>query len=247
MQLKITPKVGSRYWTAILIASMCGANFGDVFPDVLKLSTGLGLLVLIAMFAAIVLADRLTRQGSEAFYWLSILVVRAAATNIADFSIDEAHLGYAPVAAVLAALLAGLVLMHRGSGSKASTGDLPPTNGFYWLTMLTAGALGTIMGDGIGHAFAPVSLGVPISAGMAMLAMALMLGARTGLKWTTAAAYWITVVVVRWLGTNLGDILAFFVGLTVSMTLTGLALVLVLFLWRVPSTDRSDKAWRLAA
>jgi uncharacterized membrane-anchored protein len=234
MQLKITPNVGPRYWTAIMIASMCGANFGDVLPDILKLSTGLGLLVEIAMFAAIILADRMTRHGSEAFYWLSILVVRAAATNIADFSIAKAHFGYAPVAVALAALLTGLILVHRGLGPQASTGTLPPTNGFYWFTMLTAGALGTIMGDGIGHSFGPVTLGVPISAGAATLAMALMLGAQAALKWTTAVAYWVTIVVVRWWGTNFGDMLAFFLGLTVSMAVTGAALAGVLVVWRAP-------------
>jgi len=247
MQLKMTPKVGPRYWTAILIASLCGANFGDIFPDVLGLSTGLGLLVLIALFVAIVLADRMTRQGNEAFYWLSILVVRAAATNIADFSIKEAQLGYVLAAAALAALLAGLLFVHRRSGPKPSTGDLPPTDGFYWLTMLTAGALGTVLADGMGHAFGPVSLGVPISAGMATLVVALMLGARAARRWTPAAAYWGTVVLVRWWGTNFGDILAFFIGLTVSMAATGLALVLVLILWRARGTNRSDEARRQAA
>jgi uncharacterized membrane-anchored protein len=246
MQLKITPKVGPRYWTAIMIASMCAANFGDVLPDVLKLSTGLGLLVEIAMFAAIILADRMTRHGGEAFYWLSILVVRAAATNIADFSIAKAHFGYAPVAVALAALLTGLILVHRGLGPKASTGTLPPTNGFYWFTMLTAGALGTIMGDGIGHSFGPVTLGVPISAGAATLAMALMLGAQAALKWTTAVAYWVTVVVVRLWGTNFGDMLAFFLGLTVSTAVTGVALAVVLFVWRAPLAGRSGGPQPLA-
>jgi uncharacterized membrane-anchored protein len=246
MQLKITLNLGPRYWTVIMIASICGANFGDVLPDILKLSTGLGLLVEIAMFAAIILADRMTRHSNEAFYWLSILVVRAAATNIADFSIAKAHFGYAPVAVTLAALLAGLILVHRGLGPKASTGTLPPTNGCYWFTMLTAGALGTIMGDGIGHSFGPVTLGVPISAGAAMLAMALMLGAQAALKWPTAVAYWITVVVVRWWGTNFGDMLAFFLGLPVSMAVTGAALAVVLFVWRAPLTDRSGDPQPLA-
>jgi uncharacterized membrane-anchored protein len=248
MQPKITPNVGPRYWTAIMIASMCGANFGDVLPDILKLSTGLGLLVEIAMFAAIILADRMTRYSNEAFYWLSILVVRAAATNIADFSIAKAHFGYAPVAVALAALLTGLILVHRGLGPRASTGTLPPTNGFYWFTMLTAGALGTIMGDGIGHSFGPVTLGVPISAGAATLAMALMLGAQAALKWTTAVAYWVTIVVVRWWGTNVGDVLAFFLGLTVSMAITGAALAVVLFVWREPSRGmaRQSGGFRLS-
>ena len=96
MQLKITPRVSPRYWTALLIASTCGTNLGDFLPDFLKVSTRVGLLLLIGLFTVIVLAERMTRHGSEAFYWLSISVVRAAATNIADFAIEQQHLGYPP-------------------------------------------------------------------------------------------------------------------------------------------------------
>lgn len=239
MQLKITPKVGPRYWTAILIASMCGTNFGDFFPDVLRVGAGVGFMILIALFVAVVLADRMTRHGSEAFYWLAILVVRAAATNIADFSIGKARLGYVTMSVGLAVLLAVLVAVHRAAGPKSSTGDLPPTNGFYWFTMLTAGTLGTVVGDGVGHAFGPLQIGVPISAAMGTGAMALILTARTNLKWTTAVAYWVTVVAVRWWGTNFGDMLAFFATLSGSMAVTGAALALTLNLWRERLPNRT--------
>ncbi len=234
MQLKITPKVNSRYWCAILIASMCGTNLGDFFPDVLHISTGVGLIIQMLMFIGIVLIDRASRRGSEAFYWLAILTVRAAATNIADFSIDTEHFGYIAVSAVFAFLLAILIAIHRSSGPKDSTGDLPPTNGFYWFTMLTAGALGTVVGDGIGHAFSSVQIGVPISAAMGTLALTIILGIRARMVWVSAASYWVAVVAVRWWGTNVGDILAFFMTLSVSMIGTGIALALTLFLWREP-------------
>jgi uncharacterized membrane-anchored protein len=240
MQLRITPKIGPRYWTAILIASMCGTNAGDFFPDVLKLSTGVGLLILIGLFALIVIADRMTQHGNEAFYWLAILVVRAAATNVADYSIGSMHFSYITVSAALAVLLGILLIMHVNSGPKATTGDLPPTNAFYWFTMLTAGSLGTVIGDGVGHAFSSVQIGVPISAGLATLTFAIILGARSGLKWTTGTAYWVAVVAVRWWGTNFGDMLAFFLSLTVSLVATGAVLALVLIFWRAPLTERGD-------
>ena len=242
MQLRITPQIGPRYWVAILIASACGTNCGDFLPGVLKLGTGTGLLVLVALFSALVLAERLPRRGSEAFYWLAILVVRAAATNVADFSIEQAHLGYLPVSAVLAVLLAGLLWVAAGRTVAGSpTGGLPPTDGFYWFTMLTAGALGTVIGDGFAHAFGPVRTGAFISVGMATVALSLILGVRGRLLWTSAASYWVAVVAVRWWGTNVGDILAFLVlGLLVSLTLTGLALALTLLFWRERGTAREE-------
>src|ERR1700722_11774941 len=69
MRLKVTPNVGPRYWAAILIASMCGTNLGDIIPDVLKVSAGSGLIMLAFMFALLMSAERATARGSEAFYW----------------------------------------------------------------------------------------------------------------------------------------------------------------------------------
>src|ERR1700738_5194950 len=87
MHFKIVA-VGPRYWAGIMIASICGANMGDFIPDVLKLSDLGGLLMLALIFAVIVLANQWSRRGNEALYWLAILVVRAAATNLADLGID---------------------------------------------------------------------------------------------------------------------------------------------------------------
>jgi uncharacterized membrane-anchored protein len=240
MLLRMTPRVGIRYWVSILIASMLGTNLGDFLPDVVGLSALAGMCVLAVAFAAIVILDRLPPHGSEAFYWLAILVVRAAATIVADFTIDRQHLGYLPVSVVLAVLLATLVLLHRRDGPKPTSGDLPPTNAFYWATMLVAGSLGTVIGDGMGHAFGPVQIGVPVSVLLATLFLVAFLGARQRLNWTTAASYWIAVVGVRWWGTNAGDILKFLLSIWVSMAITGGALTVLLILWRSRPTVRDE-------
>ena len=82
---KKTPTIDRRYWTALLMASMCGTNLGDAVPDLLHLSPATGLLRFTALFVLLIVIERLVEWQSEAFYWLTILVVRAAATNIADF------------------------------------------------------------------------------------------------------------------------------------------------------------------
>lgn len=241
MQLKMTPRVGARYWTAISIASMCGTNFGDFFPDIFHIGTATAMTILAALFAAIVLIDWISARGSEAFYWLSILVVRAGATQIADFSIGQAHLSYLLVTVMLAALLIALVVLrHRASGPKATTGDLPPTNGWYWFTMLTAGALGTVIGDGLGHSFGAVSTGVPLSAAMGTVVLALILIARSRFVLASASNYWAAVVAVRWWGTNTGDIFAFVASLMVSMGVTAIVMSLVLLFWKQRPTERDE-------
>ncbi|WP_426440138.1 hypothetical protein [Bradyrhizobium genosp. P] len=215
---------------------MLGTNLGDLFPDILKLGSSVSLLAQTVIFFVIILVEHKTRNGSEAVYWLALLTVRAAATNIADLSVERAHLGYIPISGGLAALLAALVSLRRRTAPKYSTGDLPATDGLYWFTMLTAGALGTVIGDGVGHAFSSVQISVPISAVTATVALVLIFSIRARMAAAPAASYWIAVAAVRWWGTNVGDILAFLLTLPVSIVATGAVLTFILCFWREPLT-----------
>jgi uncharacterized membrane-anchored protein len=237
MQFKIVPTIGPRYWVSIMIASICGANLGDFIRDVLKLSDMGGLFMLALTFAVIVLANQWSRRGNEAMYWLSILVVRAAATNLADLGIGRMHLGYITVSACLAALLIAILALRRASSLQPVTCRLPCTNGLYWLAMLTAGSLGTVVGDGMGHVIHPITVGVPISAIIATGAVAFILRQKTRLDMASAgaASYWAAIVAIRTWGTNFGDIAAFLLSLPVSMMLSGLLLAGTLIVWREPS------------
>jgi len=103
--------------------------------------------------------------------------------------------------------------------------------------MLTAGTLGTVLGDGIGHVIRPITIGVPISAIIATGALALIFVQRTRLDRASAGAatYWAAIVEIRTCGTNLGDISAFLLSLPVSMLLSALLLAGTLIVWRTPS------------
>jgi uncharacterized membrane-anchored protein len=214
----------------MLIASMCGANFGDLFADVLHFNLLEGLVTLAGLFVAVVFVDRLRPKSFAAPYWALVLVVRAAATSVADFSIKELHLSYGMSIVILTAILVALVAWYRRS-MQPPVVVIRPT-GRYWATMFAAGILGTLLGDGLGHAFGPVSTGVPISAGMATVALVFARVAWRRLLVRSVIGYWLTLVLVRWWGTNCGDITAFLLSLPISMVGTAVVLGLILGLWR---------------
>jgi uncharacterized membrane-anchored protein len=97
--------------------------------------------------------------------------------------------------------------------------------------MLTAGTLGTAGGD---YAADEWGLGLSSVVFIAILAGLLTIGGRATLR--TKVRYWVTIVVVRTAGTNLGDFLAggegLHLGLVVSTACTGLVLVGTLVVWR---------------
>jgi uncharacterized membrane-anchored protein len=237
MLLKNAPVIEARYWAAMLIASMCGANFGDVFADVLHFNLLEGLITLAALFVAAGFVDRLLTRRSEAPYWVLVLVVRAAATAVADFTIKELHLSYPLSIVILAGILMVLVMGYRRTVQLPVVAIRP--TGLYWATMFAAGILGTLLGDGWGHAFGPVSTGVPVSAGMATVALVLARIAWRRLLVKSVIGYWLTIVLVRWWGTNVGDITAFLLSLPISLVGTAVVLGLILGLWRASKVAAS--------
>ena len=242
MQPYHVPFLGLRYWIALCLASIFGANMGDFFAHNLGLGHVAGLPFLAIAFAIVFVLERFDRAAHEAFYWLAIVVVRTAATNLADFFAGDLRLPRPWVMAGLAVLLALSVaaawqLSWRDAADKSDArGNLLRADYGYWLAMLIAGTLGTVMGDffshdlHLGNAAASIVLS-------ALLAPFLVLGARQ-LLWTLPL-YWTTIVMVRAAGTTVGDLLAArnALGLALSTAATGLLFIGFLIVWRTSKAD----------
>jgi uncharacterized membrane-anchored protein len=246
MQRKHVPSMEPRYWAALTVVSVFGANLGDFSSRNLHLGHAWGLLPMAAIVGAVFFLERRDSSWNQAYYWLAIIIIRAAATNFGDLVTHELHLGMAAAIAVLAALLA-LTLMaanRLSSNSRFETTTvkapdaLPTTDGWYWTAMMIAGTLGTVIGDyssfglHLGTANASLVLG-------GLLAAILLAGNR-GL-FASVAYYWLTIVAVRSAGTSMGD---FFAGkamgieLPLSTLLTGLFFMATVMLWKDQATRR---------
>ena len=241
MQVKNLPAITPRYWAAILVASMCGANTGDFLSHNLHLGHWRGLPPLAALFLVILWAERRARIATEAYYWLAIIVLRTAATNLADLGTHDFKLGYGAIEAGLTVLLIFFLLVDRGrrpavpSGAFVGSGrrpNLPATDAAYWCAMLTAGTLGTATGD-----FVADVLGLGLWFGS--LALAAIFGVVLVVSWRFGGMskpwYWASIVAARTAGTTMGDWLAsrhgLDLGLPLSTTLTGSMLAAVVILW----------------
>jgi uncharacterized membrane-anchored protein len=229
------PTLGARYWVALCIASVFGANMGDFFARDIGLGHIAGLPILVTALAAVMIAERFDRSVHQAYYWIAIIIVRTAATNTADFFCGDLKQPRILVIGVLAALLLMAVLaswqlswrrLADKTGSAVVTADLG-----YWISMFIAGTLGTVIGDYCGHdlrlgdAAAAVAQGVPLGL--------LFLAGRNGLL-RALPLYWVTVAMVRATGTSVGDFFASrnMLGLPLSTLVTGLVFVALLVLWK---------------
>jgi uncharacterized membrane-anchored protein len=229
------PALGPRFWSALCLASIFGANVGDFFAHDLGLGHLGGLPFLAIGFALILVAERIDGGVRELYYWFAIIVVRTAATNIADYLAGDLKLPRPWVMAGLAVALALAVALvaqrRRQTGIGDSKQTLLTADALYWISMFLAGTLGTVMGDYVSHnlhlgdALAALALGLP-------LAVLFIVGSRS-LLWTLPF-YWLTIVLVRAAGTSAGDFLAGrnLLGLPLSTAVSGLAFVALLVLWK---------------
>jgi len=224
--VKFVPSVNSRYWSALAVASIFGANLGDFLSDVLRLGHLYGLPILIVLLAIVFLAANWIKDNSIYLFWAAIIIIRAAATNVAD-SFHDFKIGLAYSIPAVALVLLAVNVVWRFAGRDASSGNQIPINGFYWTSMVLAGVLGTFGGDYLSY---PAGLGnlwaMLISATAALVVLAV--------RWRAVRhdvfSYWIIIALIRTAGTAGGDLLAHgAVGLGPSTAITALTFAVAIF------------------
>jgi uncharacterized membrane-anchored protein len=234
------PTVDAWYWTAISLASVCGCNLGDFVSLYLHWGHWLGLFPLAVIFAALVFGERHSARTTEAWYWAVVIVLRTAATNIADLATHTFEWPYPRVILGLTVIQALVILpvLPRLVQSGSDRTGRPATDGWYWISLLTAGALGTAIGDWVAEDL-HLGTGGGTLVLSAVFAVILALGKQS--RWTTKASYWLAIIAVRSAGTTAGDWLAFrekpglsnglHLGLPLSTAFTCALFVGTLFLW----------------
>jgi uncharacterized membrane-anchored protein len=238
------PTLGPRYWVALCIASIFGANMGDFFARNIGLGHVAGLPFLAAALAIVMVAERFDRMTHQIYYWIAIIIVRTAATNFADFACGDLKLPRLAVMAGLAIILALALWISWQFAWRGSTGKtdqaLPVLRADlgYWVCMFVAGTLGTVIGDYCSHNLHLDDGGAALL--LSPMVAAFFLTGRNGLL-RRLAFYWSTVVAIRAAGTAVGDFISgrHLLGLPLSTLVTGLALVALLAIWREP--DRSGR------
>src|ERR1700722_283959 len=208
MHTRNLPAIDAGYWAAIVAASICGTNTGDLAAGPLGMGHLGGLLPVGAIFPAIVWTEKMFDLTTVAFYWSAIIVLRTMATNIADYATHDLKLSYPVFVALMIAFMAVMIWADRFRSDRpaprpsTSEARLPTVDANYWIVMLAAGVLGTALGDWLADAGPRVYwaslIGAPFFIGAVWLAY------RFGL---TKPWYWVAIAACRTWGTDIGDML----------------------------------------
>ncbi len=191
---------GLAFWCVMFLASAFGTNLGDFWVDGLALSRPVSFASLVIVCGLAIWGDRRLGLQTELCYWIAVVALRAAATNLADFLTHDLGLSYVLTTSALGA--AGLLAGYKTRPSARCVGS-PLIDGRYWIAMLLAGLFGTVGGDLTSH-----TMGLYAAAGSLTLVLILVLGIRSQLYPTAILAYWCTVLAERSAATPVGDALA---------------------------------------
>ena len=241
MRYEHVPDVDVRYWTLITLASIFGCNAGDIISFDVHWNHWIGLAPLAVVFTALLFGERRSARATDAWYWAVVIVLRMAATNLADLATHTFEWPYPAVILGLAVIQAAVVfpVLPRLFVTGSELNRRPAANGWYWASLLTAGTLGTAIGDCAAEQF---HLGTGVGTFLLGVVFAVVLAIGRGSSWTTKAGYWLAIVAARAAGTTAGDWLAFRddpglrnglnLGLPISTALTCVVFLGTLLLWK---------------
>ncbi|MGI3777469.1 MAG: hypothetical protein ACRYGC_09255 [Janthinobacterium lividum] len=230
MRQASVPPTTPRTWAALAAASVLGTNLGDLVSHTLHLGHLRGLPVLALAFALVLATERSAPRAGQACYWLAIVLLRTAATNLGDLATHDARLPPPAVAALLCAVLALRARAVPNACPDALGRLVPVTDPLYWAAMLTAGTLGTVAGDLLQDT---AGQGPALAACAPFLLAAVL--AHGALPRPSLATYWATIVMARVAGTVAGDFAAdpggLALGLLLATACSGALLLCVLLFW----------------
>ena len=188
--------VSVTFWILKVIVT----TVGDLSGDALSISLGLGyrmaLLVVVAVFAALLLVQLNTRRFVPGLYWLLILGSSAVGAEVSD-SMDRAlHWGnLAGTGALLGGLAAALAAWRLARGAvRFAPIRGRAEEGWYWLAAVLAGSCGSAFGDLVGGGLGWGLLG-GIAVNLGILAALLVMWRWTRLS--RGVMFWIAFVVSR--------------------------------------------------
>ena len=242
MQQIHVPVLGVKYWAALCVASIFGANMGDFFAHDLRLGHVAGLPIIAVALGMVLIAERFDRSPNTIYYWTAIILIRTAATNSADFLAGDLKIPRTEIIPILTIVLALTLwaawrFAWRFAADKSTSSvTLLRADSGYWTSMFLAGTLGTVIADYVAH-LGPGDVGGALLLSP-VVALLFLIGRNGLMLWMPL--YWLTVVAIRAAGTSLGDTLAGrqMLGLPLSTLATGVVFIMLLTLWK--DTGRSE-------
>lgn len=201
LDLKV-PEVGALFWATKIATTALGEAVSDYLARAVDPVLAVGCTFVV--FAAVLVAQLLTRRYHPWLYWLAVTMVAIFGTMAADVLHVALGVPYVVTTVGFAVALAAVLVMWRRTIGTLSihTVRTTPRELFYWATVSATFALGTAAGDLTSIVFHLGYLGAGVA--FAFVICIPWFGYRR-LRWNEVGSFWFAYVVTRPLGATFAD------------------------------------------
>jgi uncharacterized membrane-anchored protein len=201
------PEVTVWFWVVLTLTATLGEAVAGLLSDTLGLGLTLTTAATMATLSVALIVQFAGHRYSAIRYWVVLILISTVGTLLVDDLVDnlEVPAEAATVGFALALAATFAVWRLRQRTLSLRTVDTPSREGYYWLAVLFALALGKAAGDltaeRLGLGYAPATA---IFTGL----IAVVAAGHRWLGLDAVFAFWVAFLLTRQLGATLGDLLA---------------------------------------
>lgn len=227
-------KITVIFWIMKIVATTLGETLGDFISMTLNLGYTIGLLVTLAFFFVVLIAQLAINKYIPWVFWMVIIATTTLGTEISDYLDRSLHLGYFMGSVLLGSLLLMTLFLWFRKFNSLEVFPIVDRQKeiYYWLAILFSNSLGTAFGDFLGDYLGISYLQGAFVTGSVIL-LVLILHYKT--KINHIILFWIAFIFTRPFGATFGDFLTkpinegglHFSTLNSSLVSIGLMIVLI--------------------
>lgn len=225
MQIDHVPEINGRYWALLGVCLLVGANSGDLMGWHLGQSRALGVPFVALVFVTVIVVERIDRSSGPLWYWLAVTLIPMTSDDLVLLTAKFLDLTRPWLILGLACTLIATFLVARSDAMHVVEMNLmsrkqhtvPLTDTTYWLGLLLANMLGTVVCDVLTFRFGLRLAEVAILV-VALLTGTLVLKRRARLR-NRLILYWVNVIVIVIGANTVGRLLAAEIGLKLSLAI----------------------------
>jgi len=201
------PEVTLWFWMVVTLMTTLGDTLTGLLSDTLALGLTLTTAAMMATLSVALVVQFVGRRYSAVRYWVVVILISTVGTLVIDDLVDNLGVPAEAVTVTFAVALAATFAVWRARERTLSlrTIDTPSREGYYWLAMLFAVALGKAAGDLTAER---LSLGYAPATAIFTGLIAVVTAGHRWLGLHAVLAFWIGLLLTRQLGAALGDLIA---------------------------------------
>lgn len=200
------PQITFAFWIMKITATTLGETGGDWLSMTMNVGYLASTCIFFGLFVFALGLQLASKKHHPYLYWTVIIATSTAGTTMSDYMDRTLGLGYTKGAAILIAMLVGILTLWSFTVGSVSVNDIRSRKAevFYWITILFSNTLGTALGDFLADDSGLGFLGswLLISS---ILVVILILTFRT--KISRILLFWIAFILTRPFGATFGDVL----------------------------------------